>query len=244
MLENIQPTKKIKIDTSQSTLSSYFKAKEAQKAIKNNSDAEEEMNLNKKVCADNKDLTLTNSDDEDSDNKPDILEDSFNITLNEKYLEDKSDAETDKFNNKEKIHKPVEQKHVKTKTLFGDSDDSDDDFEDRPIVNQSLKAKLQKLKESDRIVSEMVQKDNVKTNTTKSNQRPADHKGSSTNNFKKEPIKDEKLGGNKQKIGQLVVQLLMPAYTKNKFESKDAFKSVARKISHVILSKGYTGNFI
>lgn len=54
---------------------------------------------------------------------------------------------------------------------------------------------------------------------------------------------EEKPVKNKQEIGQLVVHLLMPAYAQKKFESKDVFKAVARKISHSILNKGFTGIF-
>lgn len=55
---------------------------------------------------------------------------------------------------------------------------------------------------------------------------------------------DVKKGHSKQKIGQFIVQLLMPAYTQKKFESKDIFKSVARKITHDVMSKNLAGKKI
>lgn len=54
----------------------------------------------------------------------------------------------------------------------------------------------------------------------------------------------KKVKGDKQKIGQFIVQLLMPAYTQKKFSSKDAFKSVARKITHDVMNKELTGTVI
>lgn len=42
----------------------------------------------------------------------------------------------------------------------------------------------------------------------------------------------------KTEIGLLVVKLLTPAYVDKRFESRDIFKSMARKISHFLANKG------
>lgn len=48
--------------------------------------------------------------------------------------------------------------------------------------------------------------------------------------------KKQKLG--KAEVGGLVVKLLMPAYAEKRFQSRDAFKTLARNISHALVNKG------
>lgn len=48
--------------------------------------------------------------------------------------------------------------------------------------------------------------------------------------------KKQKLG--KAEVGGLVVKLLMPAYIEKRFQSRDAFKTLARNISHALANKG------
>lgn len=79
--------------------------------------------------------------------------------------------------------------------------------------------------------------DNIKSDQTHLNN--GDEERMETN----EEEKCSKNGGkNKQQIGQFIVQLLMPAYSLKRFQSKESFKSVARKITHDVIGKGIEGN--
>lgn len=48
----------------------------------------------------------------------------------------------------------------------------------------------------------------------------------------------------KTEIGLLVVKLLTPAYVDKRFESREIFKTMARKISHWLADKGESGLLI
>ncbi|KAH1011652.1 hypothetical protein HUJ04_000975 [Dendroctonus ponderosae] len=70
---------------------------------------------------------------------------------------------------------------------------------------------------------------------TEQEQKVSQHNGQSTSSSA--VTKKEKPKLRKTEIGLLVVKLLTPAYVDKRFESRDIFKSMARKISHFLANK-------
>lgn len=107
-----------------------------------------------------------------------------------------------------------------------------------PEINVYLKAPYK---------SNIVNDEDIRQDKDKNNHRTRDVNAESNENngnLEKEETEKgiKKMKGDKQKIGQFIVQLLMPAYTQKKFTSKDVFKSVARKITHDVMNKDLAGN--
>lgn len=92
---------------------------------------------------------------------------------------------------------------------------------------------------SNNIVVDNLDKDEETIHRKNSNKHH--HKNSKDKVEIAEDKDSKKSKGDKQKIGQLIVQLLMPAYSQKKFSSKDVFKSVARKVTHDVMDKDLSG---
>lgn len=231
LLENSQQQKRIKTEDSQTTINSFFKS--------NNSPSPTESDDDK--------MRIKENSDSETENIKVEMENIKVESFRKETMSDSSDTENEtKYDINNKISAFNDDKHedIKTKILFGDSD-SDDDFKE--TVRQSSHKKnsdkeCNKTNKTDMISKSKECKKNAhKTDVSKLSRSSQKLKAKKSDASKNKLVKDEHLGGNKQKIGQLVVHLLMPAYSQKKFESKDVFKSVARKISHTILDKGFTG---
>lgn len=218
MLENrMKKTKPV--DKSQSTLDSFFKGNN----IKNN----EENNDSPNNDDNNSDKAITSSNDEEKylDTKPYSPEDDIqNEDKEEPYNIEEEYREKEEIKSLEPSNVPDVSDFMKqfaNKINVNENYDDIRNRDDEIHIKKPNKGHKKSIREElDEIHKNNMEKLEGKTETSK--------KGKC----------------DKQKVGQFIVQLLMPAYSQNKFKSRDVFKSVARKITHDVVNKDMAGNLL
>ncbi|GLV44894.1 RecQ5 helicase [Carabus blaptoides fortunei] len=173
-------------------------------------------------------MKLESRDDEnsvDSKNKAKYSNKMFNKEMKEESVNKHKNPEVQKD---EKYSKSKDKERPRTQSQ---------ELKERKVNATEKTSEQYKLSNSNNKINNSSQQKTSRQVSKKKPEKPV------TENLEKNTTQlksEEKPVKNKQEIGQLVVHLLMPAYAQKKFESKEVFKAVARKISHSILNKGFT----